>query len=859
MKYFFTVFVLFIGLQTFAQLTDNFSDGDFTSNPSWAGTSADFIVNASGELQINNTIAATSYLSTPHNLSSLNNVEWHLKVRQTFAPSSSNFGRIYLTSSSADLSTNPDGFYLQLGEAGSTDAVRLFKSVGGVSTQICAGTDGQIAASFAVGIKVTRDVAGVWQLYLDLTGGTSYGAPASGTDATALIGTHFGVLGTYTVSNATKFFFDDVYIGPIIYDTTPPVLISATATSATTFDVLFDEPVSSASAQLIANYFFSPSLTIQTMTVDATNAALVHGVLWATTPFANGTTYTITSNQVADLSGNLSTTQSAQFAFLVADTPAKGDVIINEFMCDPSPVIGLPEVEFVEIYNRSSKYFDLTGWKLGDASADGTIQSGWLYPGEYKILCATANIDTFNITGVAVSSFPSLNNAGDDIVLKDPAGNILDKLTYTDGWYNDPLKADGGWTIELINPNDPCSDQNNWKASIDGAGGSPGAVNSVQDLTPDTTVPSITQLVPLAPNFLEVHFSEGMDSTLVKNAQILTNPALTVTNNYMLSAGANMTTLQFAENLIGSQVYTITLEMVGDCWMNQTNLSGTFALPETPLAGDVVINEILFDPYTGGYDWIEVYNNSDKLIDLQSWSLANFDNDTIYNQKFIADHYYLKAGGYAVLGKDSSFVKQNYPASVPGTFVYSETPSYNNDSSTVYLIYNNQLLDHVSYLADWHFALIDNTDGVSLERIDPAGVFNNSSNWHSAAEAIGYATPGARNSQYRPAVSNGEYSFTSNTISPDNDGYEDVLHVNYHMSQSGLLGKFAVYDDRGRLIRSLFSNELLGSSGSFSWDGVTDQDVKATIGTYVAVFEAFSLDGGLMFSKTKAFVVAGKL
>jgi hypothetical protein len=636
-------------------------------------------------------------------------------------------------------------------------------------------------------------------------------------------------------------------------------LISATATSATTFDVLFDEPVSSATAQLAVNYSLSPFLTIQTVTVDAVNAALVHGTLWATTPFVNGTPYTLTINAISDLSGNASGSQSVQFSYLVAESPLKGDVVINEFMCDPSPVIGLPEVEFVEIYNRSSKYFDLTGWKLGDASSDGIIQSGWLYPGEYKILCATANVDTFAIPGVAVSSFPSLNNAGDDIVLKDAVGNILDKLTYTDAWYKDLVKADGGWTIELINPNDPCSDQDNWTASNSLNGGTPGLVNSVQDLTPDTSSPSISQLVPLAPNFLEIHFSEGMDSTLVKNMTVLVDPSLTLTNNFMLSAGASMTTLQFAENFAGSQVYAITLENVGDCWMNQTNLSGTFALPETAVPGDLVINEILFDPYTGGYDWIEVYNNSGKLIDLQNWSLANYDNDTISNQKFVTDHFYLGAGAYAVLGKDSSFVKQNYPASIPGTFVYSETPSFNNDSSSVYLLYNNQVMDHVSYTADWHFAILDNTDGVSLERIDPNGISNNSANWHSAAEAIGFATPGAQNSQFRPAVSNGEFSFTSATLSPDNDGYEDVLQVNYDMSQSGLLGSFTIYDDRGRLIRSLYKNELLGSTGSFTWDGVTDQQVKATIGTYIAVFEAFSLDGGLMFSKTKAFVVAGKL
>jgi len=130
---------------------------------------------------------------------------------------------------------------------------------------------------------------------------------------------------------------------------------------------------------------------------------------------------------------------------------------------------------------------------------------------------------------------------------------------------------------------------------------------------------------------------------------------------------------------------------------------------------------------------------------------------------------------------------------------------------------------------------------------------------HSAAEAIGFGTPGKKNSQYRPAEQNGDFTFTSPTVSPDNDGYEDLLQVVYEMDEPGLLGTFTIYDDRGRLIKEVFSNELLATSGAFVWDGVTDKEVKASIGTYVAVFEAYGLNGALMFTQTKAFVVAGKL
>ena len=79
------------------------------------------------------------------------------------------------------------------------------------------------------------------------------------------------------------------------------------------------------------------------------------------------------------------------------------------------------------------------------------------------------------------------------------------------------------------------------------------------------------------------------------------------------------------------------------------------------------------------------------------------------------------------------------------------------------------------------------------------------------------------------------------------------------MSEPGLLGKITIYDDRGRLIRTLFSNELLATSGFFTWDGTTEEQVKASIGVYVLIFEAFSTNGGVFFTNKLAVTVAGKL
>jgi hypothetical protein len=390
-------------------------------------------------------------------------------------------------------------------------------------------------------------------------------------------------------------------------------------------------------------------------------------------------------------------------------------------------------------------------------------------------------------------------------------------------------------------------------------GGTPGSVNSVYSNIPDTTAPLIELALALAPNFLELQFNEGMDSSSLENALLSFNPSLTIQNKYIQGSHPKAMTLQFNENLVGSQLYTFTLGPISDCWLNSTERNGTFILPETAQKADVIINEILQNPLTGGQDWIELYNNSDKVMNLKDWQLANFDNDTISNFKTILGNYLLQPNDYVVLGKDSTFVKQNYPFSIPGKFLFCELPSYNNDSGTVYLIYNSEIIDKVSYQDEWHFDLLDNTDGVSLERIDPNGSSDSKFNWHSAAEDVGFATPGRKNSQYRPAVSNGEITFTEDIFSPDNDGYQDILQVTYNLTNSGLLGKAQIFDDRGRLVRTIFTNELVGSSGTFSWDGTTDQQVKASIGIYVLVFEVFSTDGGVFFAKQKAFTLAGKL
>jgi len=849
-------FFVFSFLKAESQTSDDFSDGNFNSNPTWTGSTGEFIVNSSLQLQLNSSGSSSSYLSTNNNLTNLNDKEWRIWVKQSFSPSASNNGRVYLCADNNDLLSVTNGYYLQLGESGSNDAIRLFKLDNSTSTEICAGSNGQISSSFETSIKITRSASGDWTLYADFSGGQNYTLQASSNDASTLLGDFSGVVCNYTSSNSSKFYFDDIFIGDLQIDTIAPLIQSISTPNANTVDVLFNEALDQTSSENISNYTFSPAIVITSALRDGSNFSLVH--LSLSSALLNGNTYTITANNIEDLFGNSSISQSMDFTYLVAETPVSGDVIINEFFPDPSPSIGLPESEFVEIYNKSNKILNLDGWYISDASSNGTISDKWFMPGEYLVLCASADTSLFS-NSVSVSSFPSLNNSSDDIVLKYSNNDIIDSISYTDEWYKDDNKKNGGYSIELINPNDPCSDIDNWTGSNWVTGGTPGIVNSVYNTSPDVTPASFKSLTAIAPNYLEITFSETMDSTSLMNSAMIFDPSLTIQNKYATSIYTDLFTLQFNETLIPSNPYNITLTGSEDCWQNSNSLSGIFTLPETPDSGDIVINEIMSNPLTGGSDWIEVYNNSNKVIDLIDWKFANFDDDTISNHKNIDYHFVLNPDKYAVIGNDSGFVLQNYPFSQPGSFLHSDLPTYSNDSGTVYLIYNNMVYDKVNYNSDWHFELLDSEDGVSLERIDPNLESNSSSNWHSCAEAYSFASPGIKNSQYMPALNTGDFTFTNNIISPDNDGYQDILQINYQMTEPGLLGNVSIYDDRGRLIKTIFKNELLATENSFYWDGVKQDGTKATIGTYVLTFEAFSTNGGAMFSKRKAFTLAGKL
>ena len=164
-------------------------------------------------------------------------------------------------------------------------------------------------------------------------------------------------------------------------------------------------------------------------------------------------------------------------------------------MADPTPSVKLPEAEYVELYNKSTLSVDLKDWTLELGSSKKIFPRLIIPARGYVILCDDSTYNSLKTYGPAIgfSSF-IVTNTGSTITLKDQNGNIIHTVNYTDGWYKSNYKKDGGWSLELIDPSNPCGESSNWKASEDESGGTPGKKNSVYASNPDLTAPVISRV-----------------------------------------------------------------------------------------------------------------------------------------------------------------------------------------------------------------------------------------------------------------------------------------------------------------------------------------------------------------------------
>jgi len=843
----------------YAQVTDDFSDGDLIINPTWAPDNANNWTVVNGQLRSNSAVASSSFfISTPS--SKALDAQWDFYAQLQFNTSGANFVDIYLISEQADLlSATNNGYFIRIG--GTPDEISLYKMNAGVSSLLINGTDGVTNRSNnLLRIKVIRDANHNWSLERDALGGTNYISEGTATDNSFSISNYFGIrIQQSTATFFNKHFFDDIYAGDRVVEKDPPTLNSIEVLSNTQLSLLFSERVNASSTQTLSNYSASNNLGNPSVAELQSDEKTL--LLTFSQPFANGVTNELTVTGVQDLVGNTIVPVSQSFLFFQAMPVNSKDIILTEIFVDPSPQIGLPEAEFIEIYNRSINPINLNGWKFSDGNSMASFSTKIILPNEYWIICSSTNASLFSsyANTLGVSNFPTLNNSGESLTLKTNEGQLIDSLNYSLVWYRDEDKQEGGWTLEIIDTNNPCGEEDNWIASEDPKGGTPGKTNSVNDNKPDLTGPKLLAVTVMNSNELLLRFDEKLENEL-NTVRFGLSPSLDVVSSSFASPSLREIKLILIQPMSPRQLYQLEVSNLRDCNGNFIQIDFnklSFALPESAEQGDLLINEILFNPRSGGVDFVEIFNVSPKYINLKKWSLANREEEVFTNLKLITEtDYILSPLEYLVFTSDGNVIKNQYPNSVEQKFFNTSLPSLNDDQGSVAILSDQQIpIDYFEYDDDDHSKLLKDKEGVSLERISLTEPTSNPENWNSASSSIGYATPGYLNSNSRPesTIDENAVRIEPEIFSPAVPG-QDFAQINYRFDQSALAANIKIVDHQGRLIKEIANNETLAFEGFYRWDGDRDDGSRARMGYYFVWFEVFDL-GGMVTTYRKRVVI----
>ena len=757
-----TFFSLFLLISTtYAQLSENFDDGNFNLNPTWEGDVGKFVVNNVKQLQLNAiSEAGKAYIVTSSMVN--NNATWETYIKLTFTPSSSNYLRWYLISDKAELTGPLNGYYILVGNTSKN--ICLYRQNGSTSTKIIdTPINRLIGSSNELRIKITRNNQGEWEIYSKLDTETSWIKNEATIDNTHQVALFTGFVCYYTATRSNGFYFDDIVINGDVYS--PPVY----------------EPY------------------------------------------------------------------EASF----------GDIVFNEIMANPNPPFGLPNEEYIELYNNTNQYINLQDYVLSGFNKICNFPYYIMQPNSYVVLChpnAYASLEMYG-NCLAIDKFPTLTNSGGFLELFSSTNKRIAWLEYSDTWHTDALKKNGGWSLECRDPNNLIGNNTNWTSSIHFQGGTPNAANSILTNNLDNEQLRVTNITIINDKSVVLLLNKPIfELSELNNPNLLIIPNLTVAKFYIDSKNQQSIRIDFSNQLQRFQHYEINFNNLLDINQFNHNVSTKIAIPETPLYNDIVINEILFNPKSPGVDYVELYNRSNKVIDLQNIILTNKKEDgtyqvfpTISNPGFL-----LFPKEFAVISTNSKKICEQYLCDNTTNFIQVKSmPSMPDNKGNIYLITpSHTIVDAFHYTEKMHHPIISNREGISLERIHYDIPSSNYQNWHSAASTQQYGTPGYQNSQFKNETNyQATFTITPKSFSPNNDGFDDVLNIHYQFEDVGNILNITILSASGMVVKNLYQNILVATDGVAIWNGTDNNDILLPIGIYIVYKEAYSPNGKVIKEK----------
>jgi hypothetical protein len=777
---------------------------------------------------------------------------WSFLVRYGYDPSSLNNWSVFLMSDNGPESMSPDGgakgFAIGVNLIGSDDTLRLWKVDGSLVTTVVncrINWQSDIGITNGARILVGRSTEGYWTVSVSSVSGSLISS-GSGTDNQLFTLEWMGVYYMYSSTRDRLLWLDEISVEGIFYeDKEPPAIAQCKPSGKKSVELILSE-VPSEGIMVSENIFLNDE---GNRPVNIVGKNSLTYIIEFKDELENRSLNTLKIEKLCDLSGNCSQNLAMAFTPVWAVT---GDVIISEIMADPAPEVSLPGKEYLEITNRTGYSFNLKNWKLSAGDQNFPFPEANLPASCIAILCISQDTSLFRRFGkvIGLKQFPSLTDAGRLLFITDSAGKLIHGVEYTSDWYKDDLKSDGGWSLEMIDSDFPFCDSGNWKVSESKNGGTPGAVNSVSQSNPDFTFYGIQNAFPTDSSTIHLTFSEPVFDLTEKQSYFRVGEN-GISEIYPADPLFREYEVRPEQPLQRNEFYQIEITAgISDFAGNLIQKSKfSFGMTETAQPGDILINEILFNPLPGDPDYLELFNTSGKIIDASRLLLVSVNDATGDRSEAVPvsdEKRCILPGEYYAITTDRNRISERYYSADPDhLFIAGTLPSMPDDKGHL-ILYNRELdqIDVLVYSEEMQYPLLATNEGVALEKINPAGKSEEKTNWHSASETSGWGTPGAPNSLFEevPATSD-NVVFSSSKISPDNDGYEDLLTITMNLTGNGNVVTVTVFDEAGNYVRKIAANLFSGVNASIIWDGTADDGSLVRTGIYIILINLFDDTG----------------
>lgn len=785
-------------------------------------------------------------------------ITWSFRICYDYNPSSANNWAVYLSSDlpSFEMSSTgkASGIVVGVNFIGNDDLLKIWKVENGKLTQIIATSTNyeEVIADSSALIKVIYQPSGDWEIYISADGDERH-LKLAGSNSLAVNyqSNYFGLCYKYSSQQDRKLWIDDIRIVcNFVNDIESPIIDTAYFINNKTISLEFNEPIAQSIISKTNFKFSDEYLAIDFFEFSDVNKITLHLLK----PVKQESTIWITVTDIQDIRGNFIQTIDIG---LIYYTHKPFDLLITEIMADPDPQIGLPNCEYIELYNNSKYPVNIGDWKLFNNTSYISLSKNTLNPGRFYLLCQKGKSYLLEKYGNVIETWTSeyfLSNSSTVISLHDTSNTVISFANYNSNLFNNNYKKEGGWSLEMVDIYNPCDTKLNWRASENISGGTPGSSNSFSEEIPDNENPE--QLHVLVPNdsIFQFVFSEPIHPDIVSNtSNIYVDNSVGKPKSVKYSPlNYNTLELLFANKFQEGKEYSINLNSnICDCVGNQivNNEKIHFKLPAQTNYHKILINELLFNASENGGEFIELYNNSDQIIDAGKLLIAVIDKSTdkITNYCKVAEQGFLFfPGQYLAISKNVQNLSSLFNIKNKKTVIEnSNLPAIPDDDGAIEILdISLQPIDIFSYSQNMQFTMLDRDKDISLERLSFERNTSDVSNWHSASKGAGYATPGYENSQTQMnKLSEKIISIWPEVFTPNNDGIDDVLSVKIKPTEPNTQITIKIFDSSGVLVKDIATNNYAGSVNEFSWNGTSNEGKVIQQGIYIIYAIVLSTNG----------------